>query len=198
MYLGFPVTFLVPERFVSHDINMMERRLSQTNLLQTWVGYGNGPVTLGCDYRTILKSDPILLILVSELDVLILKIDKSAVTPIRFIGADFIARKMCQWFVLRYSSRAIFSWSHYYDSSEPILLLEKCVKNIVLRLFKNRHWFANRITNLYRLFFNRIRFCIWPKNWIRRSHDRWKIGSDMPILKLCDSRALVWLWHIRS
>ena len=57
---------------------------------------GNGPVTLGSDYSTILKSDPILLILKSELDVSILKIDKFAVTLLRFIGADFIARKMRQ------------------------------------------------------------------------------------------------------
>ena len=58
---------------------------------------GNGPVTLGSDYRTILKSDPILLILKSELDVPILKIDKFAVTLLGFIGANFfIARKMCQ------------------------------------------------------------------------------------------------------
>ena len=66
----------------------------------------NGPVTLGSDYRTILKSDPILLILKSELDVPILKIYKFAVTLLRllrFIGTDFIARKMCQWIVLRWS-----------------------------------------------------------------------------------------------
>ena len=56
----------------------------------------NGPVTLGSDYRTILKSDPILLIFKSELDVPILKIDKFAVTLLRFIGADFIASKMRQ------------------------------------------------------------------------------------------------------
>ena len=56
----------------------------------------NGLVTLGSDYRTILKSDPILLILEPELDVPILKIDKCAVTLLRFIGADFIARKMRQ------------------------------------------------------------------------------------------------------
>ena len=56
-----------------------------------------GPVTLGSDYRTILKSDPILLVLKSELDVPILKIDKFAVTLLRFIAADFfIARKMRQ------------------------------------------------------------------------------------------------------
>ena len=52
----------------------------------------NGPVTLGSDYRIILKSDPILLILKSELDVPILKIDKFAVTLLQFIGADCIAR----------------------------------------------------------------------------------------------------------
>ena len=51
-----------------------------------------GPVTLGSDYRTILKSDPILLVLKSELDVPILKIDKFAVTLLQFIGPDFIAR----------------------------------------------------------------------------------------------------------
>ena len=50
----------------------------------------NGPVTLRSNYRTILKSDPILLIFKSELDVSILKIDKFAVTLLRFIGADFI------------------------------------------------------------------------------------------------------------
>ena len=49
----------------------------------------NGPVTLGSDYRTILKSDLILLIFKSELDVPILKIDKFAVTLLQFIGADF-------------------------------------------------------------------------------------------------------------
>ena len=54
------------------------------------------PVTLGSDYRTILKSDPILLILISELDFPILNIDTFAVTLLRFIGADFIARKMRQ------------------------------------------------------------------------------------------------------
>ena len=54
------------------------------------------PVTLGSDYRTILKSDPILLILRSELDVPILKIDKFAVTLLPFMGAYFTARKMCQ------------------------------------------------------------------------------------------------------
>ena len=64
--------------------------------------FDEGPVTLGSDYRTILKSDPILLILKSELDIPILKIDKFAVTLLRFIAADFfIARKMRQWFVLR-------------------------------------------------------------------------------------------------
>ena len=62
-----------------------------------------GPVTLGSDYRTILKSDPILLILRSVLDVPILKIDKFAVRPSRFIGADFVARKMRQSFILRWS-----------------------------------------------------------------------------------------------
>ena len=56
----------------------------------------DGPVTLGSDYRTILKSDPILLLLKSELVVPILKIDKFAVTLLRFIGADFIAKKMRQ------------------------------------------------------------------------------------------------------
>ena len=55
-----------------------------------------GPVTLGSDYRTILKSDPILLIFISELDVPILKIDKFAVTLLRFIRADFIAKKVRQ------------------------------------------------------------------------------------------------------
>ena len=55
----------------------------------------NGPVTLGSDYRTILKSDPILLIFKSELDVSILKLDKFAVTLLRFIGADFIASMIC-------------------------------------------------------------------------------------------------------
>ena len=98
-----------------------------------------GPVTLGSDYRTILKSDPILLILKSELDVPILKIDKFAVTLLRFIGAYFfIARKCvndlsCDTVVVRCLQ------SHYNDSSEPILLLEKYVKKIVLRLFKNGH-----------------------------------------------------------
>ena len=68
--------------------------------IDSWTS--KGPVTLGSDYRTILKSDPILLILRSELDVPILKIDKFAVTLLRFIAADFfIARKMRQWFVLR-------------------------------------------------------------------------------------------------
>ena len=52
----------------------------------------NGPVTLGSDNRMILKSDQILLILKSELDVPILKIDKFAITLLQFIGADFIAR----------------------------------------------------------------------------------------------------------
>ena len=64
--------------------------------------FHNAPVTLGSDYRTILKSDPILLILKSELDVPILKIDKFVVTILRFIGADF-TRKMRQCFVLRLS-----------------------------------------------------------------------------------------------
>ena len=45
----------------------------------------NGPVTLGSDNRTLLKSDPILLIFKSELDVPILKIDKFAVTLLRFL-----------------------------------------------------------------------------------------------------------------
>ena len=54
----------------------------------------NGPVTLGSDYRTILKSDAILLIFKSELDFPILKIYKFAGTLLRFIGADLIARKM--------------------------------------------------------------------------------------------------------
>ena len=56
----------------------------------------NGPVRLGSDYRTILKSDPTLLIFKSELDVPIWKIHKFAVTLLRFIGADFIDRKMRQ------------------------------------------------------------------------------------------------------
>ena len=51
------------------------------------------PVTLWSDYRTILKSDPILLTLKSELDVPILKIYKFAVTLVRIIETDFIARK---------------------------------------------------------------------------------------------------------
>ena len=58
-------------------------------------GY-NAPVTLGSDYRTILKSDLILLILKSELDVPILKIVTFSVTLLRFIEADFIARKTCE------------------------------------------------------------------------------------------------------
>ena len=48
----------------------------------------NGPVTLGSDYRTILKLDPILLIFKLELDVSILKIDKFTVTLLQFIGAN--------------------------------------------------------------------------------------------------------------
>ena len=50
-----------------------------------------------------------MLILKSELDVPILKVDNFAVTLLRFIGADFIARKMRQKIVLRYSSRAMFA-----------------------------------------------------------------------------------------
>ena len=74
------------------------------------------PVTLGSDYRTILKSDLILRILKSELDVPILKIEKFAVTLVRLIGTDFIARKTCQWFVLRLSCdvREIIA-RHLYD-----------------------------------------------------------------------------------
>ena len=96
--------------------------------------FNNGPVTLGCDYRTIIKSDPILLILKSELDVSILKTDKFAVTLLRFIGTDFIARNdlSCD------GRTMIVRWLQ--------------VKNIVLRLFENLHWFANRIANQYRLF----------------------------------------------
>ena len=58
-----------------------------------------------------------------ELDVPILKIDKFAVTLLRFIGADlFIARKCvndlsCDTVVVRCLQ------SHYYDSSEPIFTL---------------------------------------------------------------------------
>ena len=48
-----------------------------------WKIFPNGPVTQGSDYRTIIESDPILLILKSELDVPILKIDKFAVTLLR-------------------------------------------------------------------------------------------------------------------
>ena len=42
----------------------------------------NAPVTEESDYRTILKVDPIVLILKSELHVPILKIDRFAVTPV--------------------------------------------------------------------------------------------------------------------
>ena len=139
--------------------------------------------------RTILKSDPILPILKSELDVLILKKDKFA--------------------------------THHYDSSEPILLLiEKCVNdlscdgrtNIVRWLYddltmiasqkhwlaKNRHRFANWIANQYRLCLVGCDFVFGLKIG---SDDRTigeKIGSYLPILKSCDSWALVWLGHIRS
>ena len=82
-----------------------------------------------------------------------------AVTLLRFIGANFIARKMRQ--------------------------------KIVLRLFKNRHGFANRFANQYRLFLVGSDFVFGLKIG---SDDRTigeKIGSDLPILKSCDSRALV-------
>ena len=74
----------------------------------------NGPVTLGSDYRTILKSDPILLIFKSELDVSILKIDKFAVTLLRFIGADFIASMICLAMVVQtlYDRTIIASQKH--------------------------------------------------------------------------------------
>ena len=92
------------------------------------------------DYRTIFKIGSDFAYLKNmELDVPIWKIDKFAVTILRFTGADFfIARKCvndlsCDTVVVRCLQ------SHYYDSSEPILLLEKCVIKIVLRLFKNRH-----------------------------------------------------------
>ena len=71
-----------------------------------------------------------MLVLKSELDVPILKIDKFAVTLLRFIAADFfIAKKCvndlpCDKVVVRCLQ------SHFYDSSEPILLLEKCVKKL--------------------------------------------------------------------
>ena len=67
----------------------------------------NAPVTLESDYRTILKVDPIVLILKWELDVLILKIDIFAVTPVRLMGANYIhniARKvndLCLAIILR-------------------------------------------------------------------------------------------------
>ena len=74
-----------------------------------------------------------------------------AVTLLRFIGADFIARKMRQ--------------------------------KIVLRLF--------RFANQYRLFLVGSDFVFGLKIG---SDDRTigeKIGSDLPIFKSCDSRALV-------
>ena len=119
----------------------------------------NGPVTLGSDYRTILKSDPILLISNLELDVPILNKDKLAVTLLRFIGADFIARKMRQWFVLWWS----------YDDRTMIASQKHC-----LATFQKSSLICEQHRTPVPTFFSRIRFCIWPKNRIRRSHDRWK------------------------
>ena len=85
----------------------------------------------------LLKSDPILLILKSELDVPISKIDKFAVTLLRFIGADFLLLAKCFNDLSCDTVDVRCLQSHYYDLSEPILLLEKCVKKIVLRLFEN-------------------------------------------------------------
>ena len=58
--------------------------------IQKNVCCNNGPVTLESDFCTILKADPIVLILELELYVPILKIDRFAVTPVRFMGADYI------------------------------------------------------------------------------------------------------------
>ena len=55
------------------------------------------PVTLESDHCTIFKSASIVLIFKSELNILILKIDIFAVTPVQLIGADDIhgiARKI--------------------------------------------------------------------------------------------------------
>ena len=134
--------------------------------LLLWPLPANAPVTLGSDYRAILKSDPILLIIKSELDVPILKIDKFAVTLLRFIWADCIVWKLRQWVVLR--------WSY-----------KRCTMIVDDRtmIASQKHWLATfqksaliceQDRKPVPTFFSRIRFCIWPKNRIRRSHDRWK------------------------
>ena len=56
------------------------------------------------------------------------------------------------------------------------------VKNIVLRLFKNRHWFANRITNQYRLFLVGSDFVFGLTMGSEDCTIGEKIGSDLPIL----------------
>ena len=78
----------------------------------------------------LLKSDPILLILKSELDVPILKIDKFAFTLLRFIRADFLLLEKCVNDLSCDTVVVRCLQSHNNDSSEPILLLEKCVNDL--------------------------------------------------------------------
>ena len=152
----------------------------------------NGPVTLGSDYRTILKSDPILLILKSELDVPIAKVDNFAVTLLLFIGADFLLLEKC---VNDLSCDTVFVRClqlHYYDSSEPILLLEKCVKKKLSCDFSKIGTdlrTGSQISTDFFLFGSEFVFGLKIGSDDRTIDE--KIGSDLPILKSCDSRALV-------
>ena len=88
------------DNFVQNDLDDFDwtRMSGSTSPVATRPSSGHGnsrnaPVTLGSDYRPFLKTDPILLILKSELDVPILKIDKFAVTLLLFIETILLLEK---------------------------------------------------------------------------------------------------------
>ena len=119
-----------------------------------------GPVTLGSDYRTLLKSDPILLILKSKLDVPILKIDKFAVTLYtihrsRFYGSKNASKNMsCDFSKIGTDLRT-----------------------------------GSQISTDFFLVGSDFVFGLKIGSGDRTIGE--KIGSDLPILKSCDSRVLV-------
>ena len=110
-----------------------------------------------------------------------MKIDNFAVTLLRFIGADFIAIEKCVNDLSCDTVVVRCLQSHYCDLSEPILLLEKMRQKHCLATFQKSPLICEQERKPVPTFF-------------RRSDDRTiseKIGTDLPILKSCDSRTLV-------
>ena len=132
-----------------------------------------------------------MLILKSELDVPILKIDKFAVTLLRFIAADFLLLEKCVNDLSCDKVVVRCLQSHYCDSSEPILLLEKCVKNLSCDFSKIGTDLRTGSQISTDFFLVGSDFVFGLKIGCDERTIGEKIGSDLPILKSCDSRALV-------